>query len=179
MLIRWHQQPARRSRPDKESIVCPVQSDETGSIESDPVYSRQSAGTATSSRDRSTSTWVKESAGWRYRLSNGTYLSGSLVLDPMTGRQVEQVVWKQLRAHGGRLEPMDISGRAGSMITAQANGTMWTKTQACGRAGIWIRRTADGIIWIRQRRDADGVAADSGFGLCILKSVCTAADLGV
>ena len=54
-------------------------------------------GTATSSRDRSTSTWVKESAGWRYRLSNGTYLSGSLVLDPMTGRQVEQVVWKQLR----------------------------------------------------------------------------------
>lgn len=54
-------------------------------------------GTATSSRDRSTSTWVKESAGWRYRLSNGTYLSGSLVLDPATGRQVEQVVWKQLR----------------------------------------------------------------------------------
>ena len=54
-------------------------------------------GTATSSRDRSTSTWVKESAGWRYRLSNGTYLSGSLVLDPVTGRQVEQVVWKQLR----------------------------------------------------------------------------------
>ena len=28
----------------KKSIVCPVQSDETGSIESDPVYSRQSAG---------------------------------------------------------------------------------------------------------------------------------------
>lgn len=54
-------------------------------------------GTATSGRDRSTSTWVKESAGWRYRLSNGTYLSGSLVLDPVTGRQVEQVVWKQLR----------------------------------------------------------------------------------
>ena len=54
-------------------------------------------GTTTSGRDRSTSTWVKESAGWRYRLSNGTYLSGSLVLDPMTGRQVEQVVWKQLR----------------------------------------------------------------------------------
>lgn len=54
-------------------------------------------GTATSGRDRSTSTWVKESAGWRYRLSNGTYLSGSLVLDPATGRQVEQVVWKQLR----------------------------------------------------------------------------------
>lgn len=54
-------------------------------------------GTATSDRDRSTSTWVKESAGWRYRLSNGTYLSGSLVLDPATGRQVEQVVWKQLR----------------------------------------------------------------------------------
>ena len=54
-------------------------------------------GTATSGRDRSTSTWVKESAGWRYRLSNGTYLSGSSVLDPATGRQVEQVVWKQLR----------------------------------------------------------------------------------
>ncbi len=54
-------------------------------------------GTTTSGRDRSTSTWVKESAGWRYRLSNGTYLSGSLVLDPATGRQVEQVVWKQLR----------------------------------------------------------------------------------
>lgn len=54
-------------------------------------------GTTTSGRDRSTSTWVKESAGWRYRLSNGTYLSGSLVLDPVTGRQVEQVVWKQLR----------------------------------------------------------------------------------
>ena len=54
-------------------------------------------GTATSGRDRSTSTWVKESTGWRYRLSNGTYLSGSLVLDPATGRQVEQVVWKQLR----------------------------------------------------------------------------------
>ncbi len=54
-------------------------------------------GTATSDRDRSTSTWVKESTGWRYRLSNGTYLSGSLVLDPATGRQVEQVVWKQLR----------------------------------------------------------------------------------
>lgn len=54
-------------------------------------------GTATSGRDRSTSTWVKESSGWRYRLSNGTYLSGSLVLDPVTGRQVEQVVWKQLR----------------------------------------------------------------------------------
>lgn len=54
-------------------------------------------GTTTSSRDRSTSTWVKESTGWRYRLSNGTYLSGSLVLDPATGRQVEQVVWKQLR----------------------------------------------------------------------------------
>lgn len=54
-------------------------------------------GTATSGRDRSTSTWVKESAGWRYRLSNGTYLSGSLVLDLVTGRQVEQVVWKQLR----------------------------------------------------------------------------------
>ena len=28
-------------------------------------------------------------------------------------------------------------------------------------------------------RDADGVAADSGFRICILKSVCTAADLGV
>lgn len=54
-------------------------------------------GTATSGRDRSTSTWVKESTGWRYRLSNGTYLSGSLVLDPETGRQVEQIVWKQLR----------------------------------------------------------------------------------
>lgn len=54
-------------------------------------------GTATSGRDRSTSTWVKESTGWRYRLSNGTYLSGSLVLDPATGRQVEQIVWKQLR----------------------------------------------------------------------------------
>lgn len=54
-------------------------------------------GTVTSGRDRSTSTWVKESTGWRYRLSNGTYLSGSLVLDPATGRQVEQVVWKQLR----------------------------------------------------------------------------------
>ena len=54
-------------------------------------------GTTTSGRDRSTSTWVKESTGWRYRLSNGTYLSGSLVLDPVTGRQVEQVVWKQLR----------------------------------------------------------------------------------
>ena len=54
-------------------------------------------GTTTSGRDRSTSTWVKESAGWRYRLSNGTYLSGSLVLDPATGRQVERVVWKQLR----------------------------------------------------------------------------------
>lgn len=54
-------------------------------------------GTAPSGRDRSTSTWVKESTGWRYRLSNGTYLSGSLVLDPVTGRQVEQVVWKQLR----------------------------------------------------------------------------------
>lgn len=54
-------------------------------------------GTATSGRDRSTSTWVKESTGWRYRLSNGTYLSGSLVLDPATDRQVEQVVWKQLR----------------------------------------------------------------------------------
>lgn len=54
-------------------------------------------GTTTSGRDRNTSTWVKESTGWRYRLSNGTYLSGSLVLDPATGRQVEQVVWKQLR----------------------------------------------------------------------------------
>lgn len=54
-------------------------------------------GTTTSGRDRSTSIWVKESTGWRYRLSNGTYLSGSLVLDPATGRQVEQVVWKQLR----------------------------------------------------------------------------------
>lgn len=54
-------------------------------------------GTTTSGRDRNTSTWVKESAGWRYRLSNGTYLSGSLVLDPATGRQVERVVWKQLR----------------------------------------------------------------------------------
>lgn len=54
-------------------------------------------GTTTSGRDRSTSTWVKESTGWRYRLSNGTYLSGSSVLDPATGRQVEQVVWKQLR----------------------------------------------------------------------------------
>lgn len=54
-------------------------------------------GTATSGRDRNTSTWVKESTGWRYRLSNGTYLSGSLVLDPATGRQVEQIVWKQLR----------------------------------------------------------------------------------
>ena len=54
-------------------------------------------GTTTSGRDRNTSTWVKESTGWRYRLSNGTYLSGSLVLDPETGRQVEQIVWKQLR----------------------------------------------------------------------------------
>lgn len=54
-------------------------------------------GTTTSGRDRNTSTWVKESTGWRYRLSNGTYLSGSLVLDLATGRQVEQVVWKQLR----------------------------------------------------------------------------------
>lgn len=54
-------------------------------------------GTTTSGRDRNTSTWVKESTGWRYRLSNGTYLSGSLILDPATGRQVEQVVWKQLR----------------------------------------------------------------------------------
>ena len=62
-----------------------------------PSTPGNSQGTTTSGRDRSTSTWVKESTGWRYRLSNGTYLSGSLVLDPATGRQVEQVVWKQLR----------------------------------------------------------------------------------
>ena len=62
-----------------------------------PSTPGNSQGTTTSGRDRSTSTWVKESAGWRYRLSNGTYLSGSSVLDPATGRQVEQVVWKQLR----------------------------------------------------------------------------------
>lgn len=67
------------------------------SVNPNPSTPGNPQGTATSSRDRSTSTWVKESAGWRYRLSNGTYLSGSLVLDPMTGRQVEQVVWKQLR----------------------------------------------------------------------------------
>lgn len=67
------------------------------SVNPNPSTPGNPQGTTTSSRDRSTSTWVKESAGWRYRLSNGTYLSGSLVLDPVTGRQVEQVVWKQLR----------------------------------------------------------------------------------
>ena len=67
------------------------------SVNPNPSTPGNPQGTATSGRDRSTSTWVKESTGWRYRLSNGTYLSGSLVLDPATGRQVEQVVWKQLR----------------------------------------------------------------------------------
>ena len=67
------------------------------SVNPNPSTPGNPQGTTTSGRDRSTSTWVKESTGWRYRLSNGTYLSGSLVLDPATGRQVEQVVWKQLR----------------------------------------------------------------------------------
>ena len=45
-------------------------------------------GTATSSRDRSTSTWVKESAGWRYRLSKrhvSVRKSGSGSGDRQTG----------------------------------------------------------------------------------------------
>ena len=67
------------------------------SVNPNPSTPGNPQGTTTSGRDRSTSTWVKESTGWRYRLSNGTYLSGSLVLDPATGRQVEQIVWKQLR----------------------------------------------------------------------------------
>lgn len=68
-----------------------------GTVTPTPSTPGNPQGTTTSGRDRSTSTWVKESTGWRYRLSNGTYLSGSLVLDPATGRQVEQIVWKQLR----------------------------------------------------------------------------------
>lgn len=71
--------------------------DNPDSVTPTPSTPGNPQGTTTSGRDRSTSTWVKESTGWRYRLSNGTYLSGSLVLDPATGRQVEQVVWKQLR----------------------------------------------------------------------------------
>lgn len=81
----------KKASSDPSDPTKPAPSNPTPSTPGNPQ------GTATSGRDRSTSTWVKESAGWRYRLSNGTYLSGSLVLDPVTGRQVEQVVWKQLR----------------------------------------------------------------------------------
>lgn len=81
----------KKASSDPSDPTKPAPSNPTPSTPGNPQ------GTATSGRDRSTSTWVKESAGWRYRLSNGTYLSGSLVLDPATGRQVEQVVWKQLR----------------------------------------------------------------------------------
>lgn len=81
----------KKASSDPSNPTKPAPSNPTPSTPGNPQ------GTATSGRDRSTSTWVKESAGWRYRLSNGTYLSGSLVLDPATGRQVEQVVWKQLR----------------------------------------------------------------------------------
>lgn len=81
----------KKASSDPSDPTKPAPSNPTPSTPGNPQ------GTATSGRDRSTSTWVKESTGWRYRLSNGTYLSGSLVLDPVTGRQVEQVVWKQLR----------------------------------------------------------------------------------
>ena len=81
----------KKASSDPSDPTKPAPSNPTPSTPGNPQ------GTATSGRDRSTSTWVKESAGWRYRLSNGTYLSGNLVLDPATGRQVEQVVWKQLR----------------------------------------------------------------------------------
>ena len=81
----------KKASSDPSDPTKPAPSNPTPSTPGNPQE------TATSGRDRSTSTWVKESAGWRYRLSNGTYLSGSLVLDPATGRQVEQVVWKQLR----------------------------------------------------------------------------------
>lgn len=81
----------KKASSDPSDPTKPAPSNPTPSTPGNPQ------GTATSGRDRSTSTWVKESAGWRYRLSNGTYLSGSLVLDPATGRQVEQIVWKQLR----------------------------------------------------------------------------------
>lgn len=81
----------KKASSDPSDPTKPAPSNPTPSTPGNPQ------GTATSGRDRSTSTWVKESTGWRYRLSNGTYLSGSLVLDPATGRQVEQVVWKQLR----------------------------------------------------------------------------------
>ena len=81
----------KKASSDPSDPTKPAPSNPTPSTPGNPQ------GTTTSGRDRSTSTWVKESTGWRYRLSNGTYLSGSLVLDPATGRQVEQVVWKQLR----------------------------------------------------------------------------------
>ena len=84
------------SNPPKPDPTKPDPSN-PDSVTPTPSTPGNSQGTTTSGRDRSTSTWVKESTGWRYRLSNGTYLSGSLVLDPVTGRQVEQVVWKQLR----------------------------------------------------------------------------------
>lgn len=84
------------SNPPKPDPTKPDPSN-PDSVTPTPSTPGNSQGTTTSGRDRSTSTWVKESTGWRYRLSNGTYLSGSLVLDPATGRQVEQVVWKQLR----------------------------------------------------------------------------------
>ena len=84
------------SNPPKPDPTKPDPSN-PDSVTPTPSTPGNPQGTTTSGRDRSTSTWVKESAGWRYRLSNGTYLSGSLVLDPATGRQVEQVVWKQLR----------------------------------------------------------------------------------
>lgn len=81
----------KKASSDPSNPTKPNPSNPTPSTPGNPQ------GTATSGRDRNTSTWVKESTGWRYRLSNGTYLSGSLVLDPATGRQVEQIVWKQLR----------------------------------------------------------------------------------
>ena len=84
------------SNPPKPDPTKPDPSN-PDSVTPTPSTPGNPQGTTTSGRDRSTSTWVKESTGWRYRLSNGTYLSGSLVLDPATGRQVEQVVWKQLR----------------------------------------------------------------------------------
>lgn len=81
----------KKASPDPSNPTKPNPSNPNPSTPGNPQ------GTTTSGRDRNTSTWVKESTGWRYRLSNGTYLSGSLVLDPATGRQVEQIVWKQLR----------------------------------------------------------------------------------
>lgn len=75
-----------KPEPVKPEPTKPGTSDSGNSHEND-----------SSSRDKERNTWVKEGAGWKYRLVNGTYFSGKTVQDPATGKFVEQVAWKKIR----------------------------------------------------------------------------------